>query len=127
MAQTELANQPAIELPTVVAPASPTRKALRRFRRHRLAMLGVVIILVLVVAALLGAERAALTQNLKNANKPPSLEHPLGGRSSRGRPDRVRRRCCAGRRAGGPLDPQFLLVAARRDEDVGAPVTFQLM
>jgi peptide/nickel transport system permease protein len=78
MAHSELVNQPPIELPTVAAPASPTRKALRRFRRHRLAMVGVVIIVLLVVAALLGAEQAALTQNLRNANKPPSLEHPFG-------------------------------------------------
>ena len=78
MAKSEILNQPAIELPAVSAPASPTRKALRRFRRHRLAMIGVVIILVLVVAALLGSTQAALTQNLKNANKPPSLQHPFG-------------------------------------------------
>lgn len=78
MAKSEILNQPAIELPAVSAPASPTRKALRRFRRHRLAMIGVVIILVLVVAALLGSTQSALTQNLKNANKPPSLQHPFG-------------------------------------------------
>ncbi len=78
MAQSELVNQPAIALPAVRSPASPTRKALRRFRRHRLAMFGVVVILVLVVAALLGSEQAALTQNLKNANKAPSLEHLFG-------------------------------------------------
>src|SRR3954462_7763633 len=68
MAQSELVNQPALALPAVRSPASPTRKALRRFRRHRLAMFGVVVILVLVVAALLGSEQAALTQNLRNAN-----------------------------------------------------------
>ena len=78
MAQTELLNNPTVELPTVAAPASPMRKALRRFRRHRLAMIGVVIIVVLVVAALLGSTQAALTQSLKDANKPPSLQHPFG-------------------------------------------------
>src|SRR5690348_264612 len=78
MAQSELANQPAVQRTPVAPPVSPTRKALRRFRRHRLAMFGVVVILVLVVAALLGSEQAALTQSLKNANKPPSLEHPFG-------------------------------------------------
>ncbi len=78
MAQSELANQRAVELPTMASPASPMRKALRRFRRHQLAMFGVVVIVVLVVAALLGSERAALTPNLRNANKPPSLEHPFG-------------------------------------------------
>jgi hypothetical protein len=50
MAHSELVNQSPIELPTVAAPTSPTRKALRRFRRHRLAMFGVVTIVVLVVA-----------------------------------------------------------------------------
>src|SRR5262245_47025558 len=78
MAPSELVNQPAIELPAIVSPASPTPKALRRFRRHRLAMFGVVVILVLVVGAVLGSEQAALTPNLKNTNKPPSLEHPFG-------------------------------------------------
>jgi peptide/nickel transport system permease protein len=78
MAQSELVTQPAIELPAVRSPASPTMKALRRFRRHRLAMFGVVVILVLVVAALLGQERAALTPNLKETNRPPSLAHPFG-------------------------------------------------
>jgi len=78
MAQSELANQRAVELPTMASPASPMRKALRRFRRHQLAMFGVVVIVVLVVAALLGSERAALTPNLRNTNKPPSLEHPFG-------------------------------------------------
>jgi peptide/nickel transport system permease protein len=71
-------NQPAIELPSVAAPVSPTRKALRRFRRHRLAMFGIVVIVILVVAALLGSEQAALTPNLRDSNKPPSLEHLLG-------------------------------------------------
>jgi peptide/nickel transport system permease protein len=79
MAHSELINQPAIEPAQATrAPVSPTRKALRRFRRHRLAMFGVVIIVVLVVAALLGSGQAALTQNLRNANQPPSLEHLFG-------------------------------------------------
>src|SRR5262245_43173434 len=78
MAHSELINQSAIELPAVASPASPTRKALRRFRRHRLAMFGVVVIAILVVAALLGSEPAALTPNLRNSNKPPSLEHLFG-------------------------------------------------
>jgi len=77
MAQGELANQPAAELP-VITSASPTRKALRRFRRHRLAMFGVAVIVVLVVAALLGSERAALIPNLRETNRPPSLEHLFG-------------------------------------------------
>jgi peptide/nickel transport system permease protein len=78
MAKSEILNQSIIDLPAKASPASPARKALRRFRRHRLAMLGVVIIVVLVIAALLGSERAALTPDLKNTNKPPSLQHPFG-------------------------------------------------
>jgi peptide/nickel transport system permease protein len=57
---------------------SPTRRALRRFRQHRLAMLGIVIIGILVIAAMVGSEPDALTNNLKLTNNPPSLEHPLG-------------------------------------------------
>jgi len=41
-------------------------------------MFGVVVILIMVVAALLGQERPALTPNLKETNRPPSLAHPFG-------------------------------------------------
>ena len=41
-------------------PDTPFKQALRRFRRHRLAMAGVVIIVVLVVAALLGSHVATV-------------------------------------------------------------------
>jgi peptide/nickel transport system permease protein len=79
MAHSELINQPLAEEAQIVRPpVSPMGKALRRFRRHRLAMFGVVTIIVLVIAALLGSEPAALTQDLKNANKPPSLAFPFG-------------------------------------------------
>jgi peptide/nickel transport system permease protein len=79
MAQTEVITKPATELPVVTTSSlSPMRKALRRFRRHRLAMFGVVIIVVLIIAAMLGSESAALTPNLRNTNKPPSLEHLFG-------------------------------------------------
>ncbi|GAB4427200.1 MAG: ABC transporter permease [Chloroflexi bacterium OHK40] len=57
---------------------SPTARALRRFRHHRLAMIGLVIIVVLVIAALLGSEEAALSPDLRARNLPPSLEHPFG-------------------------------------------------
>ena len=60
------------------APDSPLRKALRRFRRHRLAMAGLLIISTLVIAALLGSQRAALGQNLKAMNKAPSADHLFG-------------------------------------------------
>jgi peptide/nickel transport system permease protein len=79
MAQHELTSPSVVQPALALAGASsPLRKALRRFRRHRLAMIGVVIIAILVIAALLGSSSAALTQNLKNANKPPSLDHLFG-------------------------------------------------
>ncbi len=57
---------------------SPFGRALRRFVRHRLAVAGLVIIVVLVVAALLGSEEAALRPNLRDRNLPPSIAHPFG-------------------------------------------------
>ena len=57
---------------------SPLRRTLRRFLRHRLAVLGLVVILVLMVLALTASDAAALKQNLAQANKPPSPEHWLG-------------------------------------------------
>jgi peptide/nickel transport system permease protein len=70
---------------TLVAPAdvlppieTPLRRTIRRFLRHRLAVIGLVIIVVLVVLAFLGSEQIALKQNLSQANKPPSPEHWLG-------------------------------------------------
>ncbi len=79
MSQTNL-SQPLV-LPVEARPVSadsPFAQALRRFRRHRLAMTGVVIIVVLVIAALLGSEQAALSPDLRARNLPPSLEHPFG-------------------------------------------------
>jgi len=79
MSKLEAASPLPLPLPLAMRNAnSPTRLALRRFRQHRLAMLGVVVIIILVIAALLGSESAALTTNLKLANQPPSLAHPLG-------------------------------------------------
>ena len=57
---------------------TPLRRTLRRFRRHRLAMIGVVVILLLVVAAVVGSEASALKQNLAIANQPPNADHWLG-------------------------------------------------
>jgi peptide/nickel transport system permease protein len=57
---------------------SPFGRALRRFGRHRLAVAGLVIIVVLVVAALLGSEEAALRPSLRDRNLPPSIAHPFG-------------------------------------------------
>jgi peptide/nickel transport system permease protein len=59
---------------------SPTRRAFRRFLRHRLALVGIVVIAMIVVLAIIGDEKAALQQNLKPGyiNQPPSAQFPLG-------------------------------------------------
>ncbi len=57
---------------------SPLRRTVARFRRHRLAMLGLAIIIALVVLALLGNEQQALRQNLSQGHQPPSLQHWFG-------------------------------------------------
>jgi peptide/nickel transport system permease protein len=66
---------PATTLPPI---EQPWRRTMRRFLRHRLAVIGLVIIVILVVAAFLAPESLALKQNLAQANKPPSPEHWLG-------------------------------------------------
>jgi peptide/nickel transport system permease protein len=52
---------------------SPRRRALRRFLRHRLALVGLFAIGVIVFLAIIGSEEAALRQNLKLGfgNQPP--------------------------------------------------------
>ena len=68
-----------LPFPRVVQNAnSPLRRALRRFRQHRLAMFGLMIIAILVIAAMIGSETDAINNNLKQMNQPPSLAHPLG-------------------------------------------------
>jgi peptide/nickel transport system permease protein len=111
MAQTELTQAKLISLPERTS-ASPGRKALRRFRKHRLAMLGVVIIVILVVAALVGNEPAALTPNLKLTNKPPSLEHPFGT-------DRTGRDVLARTLVGGRVSLSVGLVAVLFSTAIG--------
>ena len=57
------------------------RRALRRLRRNRLAMVGLVIILLfafLAAAAPWAAPRDPIAQTLAEALRPPSPEHPLG-------------------------------------------------
>jgi len=56
----------------------PLVRTIRRFARHRMAVIGLVTIAILVVLAIIGDETAALKQSLANANKPPSAEHWLG-------------------------------------------------
>lgn len=52
---------------------SPSRRAFRRFLRHRLALIGLVVIGVIILLAILGDTEAATKQNLKLGfiNKPP--------------------------------------------------------
>src|SRR5438552_15430880 len=70
-------------LPGAVAPARTSlwRDALRRFRRHRLAMIGTTVLLVMVVAVVAGplawrlpVNEIDFTQKLKG----PTWSHPLG-------------------------------------------------
>src|SRR5438876_3536570 len=72
--------QPAIKAvrADLYAVDTPLRRTLRRFRRHRLAVLGLGIVLVLIVLAVVGSEAAANKQNLAGANLPPSAAHWLG-------------------------------------------------
>ena len=56
----------------------PLIRTLRRFRRHRMAVVGVTTIAILVILAVIGDEAAALKQSLANANKAPSAEYWFG-------------------------------------------------
>lgn len=62
--------------------SSPGRRALRRFLRHRLAIVGLIIIALIVILAVVGSEEAALALNLKFGftNAPPGTldGYPLG-------------------------------------------------
>ena len=113
--RTELKSSQPAAMPWLFGRAksdSPTRRAIRRFRQHRLAMVGVLIIIILVIAALLGSEEAALEQNLKNINKPPSLEHPLGT-------DRIGRDILARVLVGGRISLSVGLVAVVFSTTIG--------
>ncbi len=56
----------------------PLIRTLRRFRRHRMAVVGVTTIAFLVILAVVGSEEAALKQSLAVANQGPSPEHWFG-------------------------------------------------
>lgn len=88
------------------------RKALRRFRRHRLAMAGLVIIILMVIASLLGSEEAALETDLKVMNEPPSAVHLLGT-------DRVGRDVLARTLVGGRISLSVGLVAVIFSTTIG--------
>jgi peptide/nickel transport system permease protein len=66
--------------PAQVLPAaySPFRRALARFRRHRLAMLGVTIIVAMGIMAIIAPESAAYEQHLGQGHQPPSAAHWFG-------------------------------------------------
>jgi peptide/nickel transport system permease protein len=57
---------------------TPLRRTLRRFLRHRLAVVGLIVIALLVILAIIGSEAQALKVSLAEANKPPSPAHWLG-------------------------------------------------
>jgi peptide/nickel transport system permease protein len=66
---------------TSVAPASPWRMAMRRFRRHRLAVLGLVVLVLLVLVAIFAPVLAPYDPNLVDLasfQQPPSAAHWLG-------------------------------------------------
>jgi len=94
------------------APESPGWRATRRFRRHRLAMTGLIIIVVLVIASLLGSQSAALEQNLKAMNQPPSGTHLLGT-------DRIGRDILARTLVGGRISLSVGLVAVLFSTSIG--------
>ena len=110
-AQTSM-DLPTLQLMQTSAPDSPLRKTLRRFRRHRLAMVGLTIIVLLVIAALLGSESAAIEQNLKAMNKPPSSEHLFGT-------DRIGRDILARTLVGGRISLAVGLVAVFFSTSIG--------
>jgi peptide/nickel transport system permease protein len=64
--------------PRISREESPFRRTLIRFRRHRLAMVGIVVIAILVAGAIFVPEQAAYALNMSNANQPPSPQHWLG-------------------------------------------------
>jgi hypothetical protein len=55
--------------------ASPLRRTLIRFRRHRLAMVGVVVIGILLVGTILAPQKEALDLGLGQGHQPPSQVH----------------------------------------------------
>ncbi|WP_051213306.1 ABC transporter permease [Rubritepida flocculans] len=67
--------------PAVESGESPARRALRRFRRHRLAMFGLVVVVVFVLAAILApwiAPFDPLETSWSRIRQAPSWAHPFG-------------------------------------------------
>jgi peptide/nickel transport system permease protein len=82
MAQQDVAAPFTVQVVAAPRAESPRRQALRRFLRHRLALVGLIAIGLIVVLALVGSEEAALRQNLRLGipNQPPGKlpGYPLG-------------------------------------------------
>lgn len=82
MAQQDVAAPLVVPVAVARSAGSPRQRALRRFLRHRLALVGLVTIVIIVALALLGSEEAALKQNLRLGftNQPPGKipGYPLG-------------------------------------------------
>ncbi len=57
---------------------SPLRRTLIRFRRHRLAMVGVVVILILVIGTIVVPQKQAYDLGLGQGHQPPSGAHWFG-------------------------------------------------
>jgi peptide/nickel transport system permease protein len=57
---------------------SPLRRTLIRFRRHRLAMVGVVVIVMLVIATIVVPQKQAYDLGLGQGHQPPSWAHWFG-------------------------------------------------
>ena len=75
----DLAKPAAVATPTQEPSTdSPLRQTINRFRRHRPAMLGLVVIAFLVIAAIVASEQKALEQNLQARGQPPSAAHWFG-------------------------------------------------
>lgn len=93
-------------------PESSARRSLRRFMRHRLALVGIAIILFMVIATFFGSEEAALIPDLKQMNQAPSPDHIFGT-------DRVGRDILARTLIGGRISLSVGLVAVVFSTTIG--------